>query len=189
MPRGHPWHGPLLCGHDAKHYGNGMCGKCHYAVNQEKMRAQAKVHYAANREKIIARTKVHQTANRETINARRRISRAANPEKVAGQRKRYRAANPEKVTALEVARNNRQPPVVYVWLDRNGQAEYVGRGTRKRAMSHKYTKSWWTSEHEVVIRQCESEWQAMELEGAWGGQWNPRYNKEGYRHMGYRTAA
>lgn len=72
-------------------------------------------------------------------------------------------------------------PVVYVWMNPDGRADYVGRGTTQRAKSHR-AKPWWTADHTLLSMTCDTEWQAMEMEGVWGRVHQPRHNIEGYRH-------
>ena len=76
--------------------------------------------------------------------------------------------------------------VVYVWMAPDGRADWVGRGTLHRAGSHgrpaSRSRRWWTSRHILLILTCDSEWQAMEYEGKWGAFYQPRQNREGYRH-------
>lgn len=79
----------------------------------------------------------------------------------------------------------RKIPIVYVWMTPDGLADYVGRGSRNRALQHKYKSlksPWWTPNHVLLSMTCENEWQAMEYEGKWGQFYQPRFNKEGYRH-------
>lgn len=96
----------------------------------------------------------------------------------------YYVAHRKKRNAQTALRQAMLAPAVYVWIAPDGQADYVGRGTLARAIRHRHTASWWTPEHYVLIMTCSTEWQAMELEGRWGGFYMPRHNKEGYRHAG-----
>jgi hypothetical protein len=91
--------------------------------------------------------------------------------------KQWRLNNPN----YSKARTSRKISIVYVWMNPDGQADYVGRGTKERAQSHK-KKSWYTPQHTLLTMTCDNEWQAMEYEGIWGARYQPRYNIEGYRH-------
>jgi len=106
----------------------------------------------------------------------------------AEKRAKYRASPAYKA---QIERQNQryaeQRPVVYVWIAPDGKADYVGRGTEARAVSHGYPyrrkwSPWWTPEHRLRMKVCDSEWHAMEMEGVWGQFYQPRFNKEGYRH-------
>ena len=81
---------------------------------------------------------------------------------------------------------DRATAIVYAWIASDGLADYVGRGTLRRAKygatSPSCRASWWTPEHTLLTMTCDSEWQAMEYEGIWGARYRPRYNIEGYRH-------
>jgi hypothetical protein len=122
--------------------------------------------------------------------AYRAAYRAAHRKESAIYNAAYYAAHREEHAAYDAAhREERQAhyarmrPMVYAWFDANGICEYVGRGTAPRASSHK-RRPWWTSTHVLLTMTCDSEWQAMEYEGIWGARYQPRQNKEGYRHSG-----
>lgn len=116
--------------------------------------------------------------------------RKENPERVKELGRIHdskRLRNPLRIKAKRVYskayRDSLDKPVVYVWMAPDGKADYVGRGSLRRPMEHRYRKAiWWTLEHCLMTMTCDSEWQAMELEGRWGAYYLPRYNKEGYRH-------
>lgn len=93
-----------------------------------------------------------------------------------------RDTTPEQRARYHRNHDLKQRPIVYVWVSPDGIAEWVGRGTVKRAKHHRYTASWWTPRHILLTMACDSEWQAMEYEGKWGAHYEPRNNREGYRH-------
>lgn len=103
---------------------------------------------------------------------------AAHREERAAYRAAWYAAHRDEIAARGAA----QPTLVYAWIGPNGVADYVGRGVDHRARSHRWLARWWTPQHLLLSMTCESEWQAMEMEGVWGGRLLPRHNKDGYRH-------
>ncbi len=133
------------------------------ALHLEQERARAHAYYISH----LAERKAYYATHRE--------------ERAAGQ-KRFKAANRERLAAKQRARQAAMPPIVYIWMAPDGQADYVGRGTKYRARTHSRHASWWTLEHTLLTMSCETEWQAMEIEGRWGALYQPRHNKEGYRH-------
>jgi hypothetical protein len=96
-------------------------------------------------------------------------------------RRAYYAGHREAKRAYNAARVASRAPIVYAWFAPDGACEYVGRGTVHRSRHHRYAP-WWTPEHYVLTMTCETEWQAMEYEGKWGAAYQPRHNKDGYRH-------
>lgn len=100
------------------------------------------------------------------------------------ERKAWVTANREQIKERRRQYDKMAPPIVYAYFDAQGNAEYVGRGTKRRADQHKRSGStWWTEQHTLLTMTCDSEWHAMEMEGKWGGRYLPKYNKEGYRHQ------
>ena len=125
------------------------------------------------------------------------------PENAAAYMRKWRAANLDRARAISrradlkrsrpaeyranraAAYARQNAPLVYVWIAPDGQADYVGRGGRRRAITHGIgitRADWWTPEHTLLTEACDSEWQAMEMEGRWGAFFQPRHNVEGYRH-------
>ena len=112
---------------------------------------------------------------------------ARNRERVLAEWRARPAEEKAQIAAVQRARNAAMPPVVYVWMAPDGVADYVGRGTRHRAAKRHVRdgrRDWWTPDHLLLTMTCDSEWHAMEMEGRWGARYQPRYNREGYRHAG-----
>ena len=165
------------------------CGEpCRSAAYLPVGRAYQRRYYAEHADQVNAYARSYYRANRDAILARRRAYYAAHPE----ISRDYRAGHREERMKELRERYHAQPPVVYAWFAPAGTAEYVGRGTLARSQTHARTatrKPWWTPEHLVISMTCDSEWQAMEMEGRWGGRYLPRHNKEGYRHAGGKAVA
>lgn len=94
--------------------------------------------------------------------------------------KAHQKKNQYKYVERKRAKRAALRPLVYVWINAEGKAEWVGRGTIERAFSHT-RKSWWTPQHLLLSMTCNNEWQAMEYEGKWGQYYQPQFNKDGYR--------
>ena len=159
------------------------------AAHSEKVRAASAAYYAAHRAELREKRRVYgiayYAAHREEMRAKHRAYgaayRAEHREELRAKGRAYSAEHREEERARSRAHVAASPPVVYVWMAPDGHADYVGRGTTARTRVHK-NKLWWTPEHLLLSMTCDSEWQAMEYEGRWGAFYQPRHNKEGYRH-------
>ena len=146
-------------------------------MTPEAKAAYHRAYYAAHRAERAAYDAAHRG---EKAAYNRAYYAARRAEKTAYQRA-YHAANRARQTAYKRARHAALKPVVYAWFAPDGSAEYVGRGTSSRADTHR-RQPWWTPQHLLLSMSCDSEWQAMEYEGRWGARYQPRHNREGYRH-------
>lgn len=125
--------------------------------------------------------RAYHVANRDRDNARSRAWGASHREAQHAYAARYRVQNADKVAAAARRKWRSLTAVVYAWFDALGVCDWVGRGTIARARQHRSMKPWWTPLHTLLTMTCDTEWQAMELEGVWGARYQPRHNVEGYR--------
>lgn len=71
---------------------------------------------------------------------------------------------------------------VYVWLDSDGEVEYVGKGSGNRAYGG---KPWLTRHHRLVLFTAgDEEWEALASEAILIGLLRPRRNREGLKKAG-----
>jgi hypothetical protein len=99
------------------------------------------------------------------------------------ERRQMKQKHKEYNTNYEKNRYKVFTPVVYAYFDSSGKALYVGRGTFDRVRQHKYRSPWYPDVSLLITMTCDSEWHAMEMEGKWGGRYQPIHNKDGYRHQ------
>ncbi len=97
------------------------------------------------------------------------------------QQKKYQKEHRAERNAYERTYNARQPVLVYRYDRPDGTTVYVGRGSRSRIRSHKYTKDWWNTDLIVTSEPCETEAHAMIAEGQWILKYQPTENIEGRR--------
>jgi len=104
------------------------------------------------------------------------------PERWQAEQKRYR--NRRKLGQIweRPVRSTSKIPLVYCYFNPLGEVVYVGRGSLKRAKSHRYLSNWWNPTLFLLSMSCENEWEAMEYEGKWGNRYKPYMNKDGYRY-------
>lgn len=150
----------------------------YYAEHKEKLNSISRARYTETKEKKAEYRSVHQEERR----AYAKVYSVERREKLSAQRKAWRETHQAEIIAYRKAAQSKLVPIAYRWYEpATGLTEYVGRGTIRRAMSHRSQSNWWTPELKLQTQVALSEAHAMELEGRWIRKYQPAHNKEGYR--------